>query len=154
MPYIPSAALLQDVGPIPYCSVMNSLNQTITKNIATRISFDMQMDDAMGMHTPAQPTRITIPVAGVYLIHANVRWEANGTGHRTMRILQNGVVIEEIVDDASTGGNNTNQQIESGGRLAVGQYLEVEVEQNASPADLDSLTGPHVPHFAVIWQGL
>jgi hypothetical protein len=154
MPLMPTFVALQELDPIPFCAVTNSIDQVIPRITPTIHAFDTTDDDVTGMHDLGDNSKINILLAGVYIVHVNVQWEPNGTGNRTIRVFLNGGLWEQVTDDAESGGNFTNQQMFSVGRWAAGDFLQIEVEHNATPLTLDSVAAVNVPHFAVIWQGL
>ena len=88
------------VGPdnlsssIPSVRVTHSLPQPIEPagGISDPLQFDEERWDTAAMHGPATNTRLTAPVAGVYLITANIEWSGEDfpeavNGSRTVVLM-------------------------------------------------------------------
>lgn len=77
-------------------TVYNSSGQVVPTGAATTIlSWDSEEADHGGWHEGVtNPSRITVPSAGIYLVHAAVYFNSSsGTGYRHIIMLQNGTAI-------------------------------------------------------------
>jgi len=69
-----------------HCKVRRTTNQNLLDNTLTTISFDTEDIDAGNLFDPAEDDRINLPAPGAWLIGAEVRWESNGVGHRSIQL--------------------------------------------------------------------
>ena len=106
----------------------------------TSISFDDTSEsyDTAGFHDVVNPTRLTVPVAGKYLIYAWVFWDGSAVGSvRYAGLAVNGISREAALS-APAAGTGPSYSIATHASLAVGDYVELKVLQN-SGGDLDVL---------------
>lgn len=74
----------------PSCHVWRSSALTVTTSTETDVIFGNEDHDNADMHHPTTARdRITIPQTGVYMVGAHLRWEANATGQRRLRLTLN-----------------------------------------------------------------
>jgi hypothetical protein len=114
--------------------VYNSGNIVVTSGAAlAALTFDSERFDNGGLHSTASNTsRLTAPVAGLYLVGASVRWAANATGYRHINLVVNGAgasIARQLGPAAS--GIVTYQTVETIYELAANDYVEVQVQQNS-----------------------
>lgn len=114
------------------CKVVRAAAQTIATN-GSNISFDSEEYDPLDMHSNStNPTRVTVPVAGFYLITGTVTFDGNSTGRRGIQFKKNGsailptymslfpsVVVGTIAPSATTFVE-----------CAAGDYIEMEAYQD------------------------
>lgn len=113
---------------------MNRLgNQAIPTNTWTAISWTSAPTNEQGIWNAAQPTRLTIPQAGIYSYNAWVRFAANATGNRGVRLTGNGSSDAIGFQIPASGGGEvtwitlgTNSAI-----VVVGDYSEFYVYQGS-----------------------
>lgn len=77
----------------------------LANNTATVIPLATQIWDNANVYDPLAPSRLTAPIAGRYLILANVGFDQNAVGRRICQIRANGVtmVTEQATNTAATG---------------------------------------------------
>lgn len=106
------------------CRVWRSASQTIPNDTDTVITFDTENWDTDNFHdNVTNPSRLTAPVTGYYLVSGVIRWAGNAVGLRQAAIYKNGAVIAF----ASTSGNalEVAVHISEIAYLAQGDYVEL-----------------------------
>ena len=112
------------------CSVYIASDFVLNDAVFYKVEFDTEDWDAAGMHDNGNPTRITIPVAGFYLVMPSVSWIVSGDGYMACRVLINGTLRAE-----SGGIGNGYRPPTYVFSLAAGDYIEIELWQhNGYPA--------------------
>jgi hypothetical protein len=144
------------LGVVPAVHVSHASNQSIPSapGVGTLV-FDTERFDTAALHDPASnPSRLTAPLAGLYLVTANVGWLANATGAREVAIHKNGgTIVARTVATTDPAGNTTEQTITALLDLTAGDYVEVKLRQN-SGGPLDVFSAPqYSPEFAMVWIG-
>ena len=130
--------------------------QTISTATQTKVEFDAVDSDGWDCWSLSpNPTRLTVPVTGRYMVTANVAFEASASGHRAINILKNNTVelarsdfnpVSNSIDTHSTVSTHAVS-------LTKGDYVEMRVWQN-SGSDLDILnSSDHQPKFSLIYLG-
>ena len=133
-----------------------STAQTITTSTQTKVEFDAVDSDGWNCwDLSPNPTRLTAPLTGRYLITGNVAFEAASSGHRAINILKNNTVelarsdFNPVSNSIDTHSTVTCHAVS----LTKGDYVELRVWQN-SGSDLDILnSGDHSPKFSLIYLG-
>jgi hypothetical protein len=137
------------IAGVPTVRVVNNTNQTIPHGVFTPLTFASEDFDPQNMHSAAQPTRLTAPIAGAYLVTAQMAWETNTNGSRSMILYKNGT--EFFWDQVVPTSFFTNQSIATVIGLAAGDYVEVDAETE-SPSDLLSeASGGFQPQATMTW---
>lgn len=97
----------------------------LANNTATVIPLATQLWDNANVWDAGQPSRLTAPIDGRYLILANVGFDANAVGRRICQIRANGVtmVTEQATNTAATGTAVIHAASEYD--LNAGQYVEM-----------------------------
>jgi hypothetical protein len=129
--------------------------QTIpTGGTVKDVAFDNETFDTANLHsTTTNNHQVIAPVAGVYQITGNVRWEGNATGTRFVDITTSpgGRIASVWTSTASTF--NTDQSISAAYALTAGQPVSLQVFQN-SGVDLDLVKdGTDDPNLSMVWIG-
>lgn len=121
----------------PYCSLTQSAALTHTANgtwqvvgAGTGIAWDTENVDTANLHsTTVNPTRVTIPVAGLYLLTANIAFNSNATGARAVAFKKNGVGTGPNIEGRSIstpqGSVETTPSTSAVVKLAVNDFIEV-----------------------------
>lgn len=123
------------------CRIHKSADVAIANNTLTALTFDEEYYDRYEMHSLAAVTnRITIPLDGVYLVGANIRWASNSAGDRLIGIRINGAnfLCADSRRPAATAGRTTDQCCSTIWEFTTGDYIEVLVLQD-SGGNLDVL---------------
>jgi len=133
-----------------------STAQTITTSTQTKVVFDAVDSDGWNCwDLSPNPTRLTVPLTGRYIITGNVAFEASASGHRAINILKNNTVelarsdFNPVSNSIDTHSTVTCHAVS----LTKGDYVELRVWQN-SGSDLDIMnTGDHNPKLSLIYLG-
>jgi hypothetical protein len=133
-----------------------STSQTITTSTQTKIIFDEVDSDGWNCwDVSPNPTRLTVPITGRYIVTGNVAFEASSSGHRAINILKNNTLelarsdFNPVSNSIDTHSTVTCHAVS----LTKGDYVELRVWQN-SGSDLDILdSGDHNPRFSLIYLG-
>lgn len=131
-------------------------NQTIPTSTQTKVSFSAVDSDAWDCWSLSpNPTRLTAPITGRYIITANVAFEAASSGHRAINIYKNNSVelarsdFNPVSNSIDTHSTVTCHAVS----LTKGDYVELRVWQN-SGSDLNILdSGDHSPKMSLIYLG-
>jgi hypothetical protein len=133
-----------------------STAQTIPTATQTKVVFDAVDSDGWNCwDLSPNPTRLTVPLTGRYIITGNVAFEAASAGHRAINILKNNTVelarsdFNPVSNSVDTHSTVTCHAVS----LTKGDYVELRVWQN-SGSDLDIMnTGDHNPKMSLIYLG-
>jgi len=133
-----------------------STAQTIPTATQTKVAFDAVDSDGWNCwDLSPNPTRLTVPLTGRYIITGNVAFEAASSGHRAINILKNNSVelarsdFNPVSNSVDTHSTVTCHAVS----LTKGEYVELRVWQN-SGSDLDIMnTGDHNPKMSLIYLG-
>lgn len=83
----------------------------------------------------ANPTRLTVPVAGKFKIDCGAQWIANATGFRQLVLKTNGIFTGPRENKAGISGTNTKNQVTNGENVyAAGDYIESSLYQTSGAA--------------------
>jgi len=127
--------------------------QTISNNTDTPINFDNEDFDTDSIHDNAtNNTRLTVKLAGKYLIGGCLEWEANGNGTRRIHILKNGTTNLSHSHIATHASDEIAHAITTLASLAVDDYVELVAYQDSS-GDLDVLGGDGECNFWMTYIG-
>ena len=114
------------------------------------LPFSAEEFDVGEMHEAANPTRLTAPVGGVYLVVANVHWPLGAPGFREIEIVQNGFFHRaREFDGTPEPSSPTSQTLSVLVKLSAGSYLELEGRQNSGGPLTVSTVFP--ANFSMTW---
>ncbi len=153
------ATELNDCFDPPRCFVYNSAAISIaTSGAAQALTFNTEVEDTGGMHsTSVNTSRITIPAGGSgwYRFGGCVRFAANATGFREVKIQANGSLDLVIQRTQNHGGTDTARVAVHGEYpLVAGDYIELVVTQNSGGALNAEQVTPYSPSFYAMWSGV
>jgi len=134
------------------CRVRRTSSLSVSNNSNTNPSFASEARDTWGMHdNSTNPERITVPVAGWYLVTATCQWEAYAVGHRTLTIYHSGGLIVATQTTQNNGGTNVVRQTVTGiFYCAASDYFYVDIYQNSGVAlDFQADGSGSYPTFSV-----
>lgn len=137
-------------------TVTRTTTQAITTATQTKISFDsVDSDDWNCWDLSPNPTRLTVPVTGRYIVTGNVSFEAASAGHRAINIYKNNTTelarsdflpVSNSIDTHSTVTTHALT-------LTKNDYVELRVWQN-SGSTLNIMAGTdHTPKMSLIYLG-
>jgi hypothetical protein len=116
----------------PYCSVYSTVAQTLATGAHVPMTFNAELSTpASGMWVITDPTKITIPSSGLYLVQAGCTWAQNGAGARSFAALISGAPLGH---DHLSDGNTTTytvQSINETYQLNASQYLQFDLFQTS-----------------------
>ena len=115
-----------------YCQLSMPSAVSLSNVTATVLSPTTETYDTASMYSAGAPTRVTIPLSGIYLVTAVIEWGADDTGNRRLFLRSGGSLYLEW--DYNFSGNGREQSIASTRYFASGEYLEVLGYQNSGGA--------------------
>jgi len=130
----------------PGARVYNSTDQTVLTNSDTTLTFDSERYNDASMHsTGTNPSRLTAPIAGVYMICVGIELSHLASDQWSVSIIRNG---SETIAAASPTANGTADPqlcLSTLFHLAANDYVEVSCYQNSG----SSGTAYEDPDFSV-----
>lgn len=142
----PRARLDNDVAPFN--------NIAITTATTTALTMDHLAYDTGSFYSAGQPTRLTAPATGLYLITGQVRWAStSGAGIRRMVITLNGSIDIAFSDDGiTTHTNNVYHNLAILYLMTAADYVQLRVNQT-SGGNLNIQQTDHSPVFSIVRMG-
>jgi len=137
----------------PYVSLYRSAALNIANTTNTALTWDGVTSNDYGMYSSGSPTRVTIQVAGMYLVTGIVGYQGSIVGNRIVYIYKNGSLFHLTNTTATNSSANSiglNASVPL--YLQPNDYLELGTYQN-SGGDLALWTGEseyRSPRFIVI----
>ena len=118
---------------VPSVRVYHDAYQSIISSTYTALEFNREDFDTDEMHdTVTNNSRLTVRTAGKYLIMAQVAFEPNTTGLRSLHIRRNGAInIASISRYAEGQGVRTELSVTTLYALVTGDYVEAVVSQES-----------------------
>jgi hypothetical protein len=147
----PGAITAQHFGSLPAVEVETGADQPIPNGTVTKLTFAAATYDTANMFNAANPTRITVPIAGIYNVTAAVKWRAGTGQHRFATIRKNGVLHDEAISQVApvlAAGQFTSQVVAGQLRLAAGDFIELSVFQDSGA----SLNTVNALTTQVVWM--
>jgi hypothetical protein len=134
--------------------VYNNADESIANLTETALTFNTERYDNGGLHEGVtNPSRLTAQKAGVYVISVSIRWEANATGSRSLKIVIKGA--DSIAHDRrlNLGTAYVEQTVTTVYHLAAADYVEAFVMQDSGGALKVQASSHESPEFAMQWLG-
>jgi hypothetical protein len=152
----PGAVTPDKVGVVPAARVTSSVPINIPGSAdPTTLTFDDERFDTADLHGSTNPTRLTAPRDGIYIVTANISWAGtNDAGARELAIRRNGtaIILRDVVQPVA-GGNTSEQAVSTVTSLESGDYVEVVLRQNSlAPLQIFS-DAEYTPEFALAYIG-
>ncbi len=149
----------QGSNPRPECQVYSAANISVTTSGTARLmTFDTDQYDTAAMHNPSSnPSRITMPVDGLYEVKAYVKFAADATGYRLLSVRLNsagaigsgtGLVTHGVGNAGATVDASISRSFTD--IFTAGDYIEIFATQ-ASGGALNALGGRHNLGCTVRW---
>lgn len=129
-------------GPAAFSGarVTNSTDLTAISGdspIGAPLTFDTERFDTDSYHDPAtNPSRLTVPADGYYLIGAHVQWSSTVTGLRLLTLQIDGTTIIAKQGFGAAGTASRMISIQSMQFLSANSYVEVFARSTASSIDI------------------
>lgn len=141
-------------GNTPACRVRHSVDQAITHNTVTALAFNTEEFDNATLHdTATNNSRITTPIAGIWLFYTTVWFAANATGTRQLKISRQGVSDIGFNWVTAVSGQPTAMLALATFVMTAGDWADVRVWQDSGSSIniLGNLT--YSPVFGAFWIG-
>jgi len=141
------------------CVAAAASDQTVANNTWTTVALGAETFDDDGWHdNSTNNERITVDAAGLYLVSARLRWNANATGYRAVRVLKNGsTATDRIFCLAQTPGMSataTVMESTSVLRLAANDYVVMQgIQTSGGDLALQLGTVPQNVSLSVVRLG-
>lgn len=131
--------------------VFHSVNQSIPTGVITYLSFDSERWDDGDFHdVDTNNSRLTAPVAGCYLITANLQFAVHAAGMRQIDIIVNRATYIGRVLVLPAGGSASVFAVSTLYKLAAGEYVEVGALQSSGGAlNVEKTVQPISPEFSM-----
>jgi hypothetical protein len=151
-----------NVGTIPTVRARNTSLQTIPgTGVLTPISLNSETWDTANMHsTSGNTTRLIAPIAGTYLITANVFWVCDTAGTRELAILIDTFtdLAKPIadVDDAAADTCHAAMSVTTVYQLGPGEFVRAAVAQDTGLSKSLGASSPPTetgPEVSMTWLG-
>lgn len=132
--------------------------QSIPKDIDTAVTFQAVENDDWGCWNVSNPTRLTAPVTGRYLVQAQTKWADGAQGTRQISIKINGTQEIAYANNSKAQGHGTHTSVMSPPvSLQKGQYVELIANTDVAlnliiVADGDNYEG-WFPSMSLIYLG-
>lgn len=137
------AAGMRPIG----CRVYQTASgQAVPHNTNTLVTFDGEKWDYGNIHNGSQPTRLTAPVSGYYLIYATAYVTAPGSGSIQVHLKLNNSTGIAGSSNPDVGYGNSFLNCTAVYYLNAGDYVVCEVGQNTNTTI--TLNGSSTDHYA------
>jgi hypothetical protein len=140
---------------VPAARVFNSSNQSTPGDASfVTLTFNSERFDTAGLHdSSGNPTRLTVPISGLYLVSVNISWDTvSSVGSRELALNKNGAtVVARNVVAPSGVGDTTEQSLTTLVSLSAGDYIEVKLRQNSGTTFSVFAFPEFSPEFSMIW---
>lgn len=143
------------LAPVPAARVKGIIPLQIPDNTFTLIPLHTVEFDTAGLFNPADPTRLTAPVAGIYTVSAHVDWDQNNFAAREVMIDANiGIVFQRIATSQIPASNvDVEQSVSTIVQLSAGDSVQLEVRQVSGGGSDNIQVSDHSPTLAMAWLG-
>lgn len=112
--------------------VYNNANITLSNGAVTALTFNSERFDTDSFHsTSVNPSRLTIPVTGLYLCGLHEQFATNGTGVRAVAIRLNGTTNIGVVEQVPAAAASTDLSLTTLYSFTAGDYIEAIGYQNS-----------------------
>jgi len=134
--------------------VYRNSNQSIPTNTYTPISFTNALYDPQSLFSLSTPTRLTVILAGVYLITGHCQWSST-QAVRVAQLRLNGITPIASQSAVNSGLSvSATLSVSTLYALDVGDYVELLAYHEAG-GNLNVLNADYLsPHLAIQWVGV
>lgn len=151
---IDNNVLAAEIGTLPTARVYASANLAVANSTNVALGFNTETLDTDSMHdNVTNNTRLTATTAGVYIIVANIQWDNNVSGSRSLSLRINGATT--IAQNTSIAqaplGVGYRHEVSTIYKLAATDYVEAVVFQD-SGGSVNVSGAIANNHFAMVWQ--
>lgn len=141
-------------GASPAATAILTSTQAIPSGSSTTISLTGEVFDTASMHDNAtNPSKITAPVGGLYLVSFGVKWQVDNSGQRVAWAFKNGAPLDIIMEQRIVPGANfpVNNSVAVPTRLSAGDTVELRVNQNSTNGAVSALKDFNETYLSVVW---
>jgi hypothetical protein len=133
----------------PGARVETTASQSVGNGAYVPVSFATVDFNIGGVFSSGAPTKLTVPITGVYAASGSVEWEAGGIGWRQLEIDAGsaGRVATELIPVAAT--QYTYNSVSTIVKLNAGESVELTANQTSGGGVLPVIKG----WFALNWVG-
>lgn len=128
----------------PSCKVRRTTNQSVAPGIIVAIIMDLEVFDTDNLWTPANPSRITINTAGVYLLNFQVEFQAAADYTGLYCVLRLNGLTDFVADVHPVWANASLQPVCNVAvqkKFSIGDFVEFLVLQlNSATASRNVLS--------------
>lgn len=103
-------------------------NFTVASQTQTYVPFGYTAFSTGGLFDPAEPTRVTVPVDGIYLVAIRAAWSNNTVGRRTASVYIND---GHFMSDTRLASGPSSTAVSGLRRLSAGDHIEVILWQDS-----------------------
>lgn len=121
----------------PSVRAYNTATQSISNTTETRVLFNNEHWDTDGIHSTSVSTgALTVPIPGMWLVGAQVQWEANATGGRDVRVYHSptGKIVAYATIPAPSASYNPGMNVSAIMSCAANDVFELFVYQDSGGA--------------------
>jgi hypothetical protein len=139
----------------PACRVYNNANIATVNATDKLLTFNTESYDPLGMHDLVTNTsRITIAVAGLYVVTGAAQFAGNATGFRQLGLIVNNFAtfLNFVNAPVNSAGASTKLVVTDTVKLNVGDYIELDAYQTSGGALNVELFGT-TPSLSAVWIG-
>lgn len=118
-----------------YVKLFLDNNQSIPNNTDTAITWTDEAFQVGTIWSAANPTRLTAPVTGKYLVMVNVEWRSNSANLRSVNITRSaGGAGQYDLKSQGASGSKSNISAQLVVSLTAAQFLTIRVFQSSGGA--------------------
>jgi hypothetical protein len=132
--------------------VYNSATQSIPSNSTWHdVTFDTKTFDEGDLWRVSDPTKLTVPYAGIWTVSAFISYAADPTDYRHMQILAGATTLIRTVTNA-INGFQTDLFLSADFKFVAGRVLTVQTRQVSGGA-LNIQDGEDDNFFSAVYRG-
>jgi hypothetical protein len=111
--------------------VNKAQKQSIPNRVATRVTWDLVRENALGAFTFSDPSHVRITGSGLYLVTLQASWQDCTCGYRSMHLQIDASPPSILAGQVSPAKWETGESLTWQGRLEAGQTLSVWAYQDS-----------------------
>jgi len=144
---------LRKQPPIPAARVKATVPILTPDNTFTLIPLDQEEFDTAALHDPADNTKLTAPLAGIYTVSGHVSWPFNTQAIREVFLDANiGIVFQRVASSVLPAPSPVAEQsISTIVQLSAGDSVQLEVRTTGSNDNVQ--VSDHSPTLTMAWLG-
>lgn len=141
------------IATLPAARVSISTLLSIPDSTTTYVAFDTEIFDTANLHsTVSNLDRLTAPIAGTYIIGADIYWAASVAGYRTATIVRNSGNTRLSRSWITPISGSLYHTLSTVTRLSAGDYVRLGLYQNSGSNTQLGIDG-ETTGFWMAWIG-